>query len=75
MAEINYRGDLEGVPVTHAAAMRVGVCLCGDMIGVDLVDRDGDTIAHGHLDIDSAEQFFRAYGEAIAEVRAAMQPV
>lgn len=64
-----YAGDLDGVPTVSAASMRCGVCLSGTSIGVDLVDRGGRTIAHGHLDIAAAEEFWRMYGEAIVEAK------
>ena len=68
--QTGYKGDLEGTPAVHAASMAVGVCLCGDMVGVDLLDKDGKTIAHGHLDLESAVEFHRMYGEAITEALA-----
>ncbi len=66
-----YRGDLDGAPVPHAAHMRCGVCLCGDLIGVDLIDAGGKTIAHGHMDVETALEFATQYGNAIEEVMAA----
>ena len=70
MAGEAYKGDLEGAPVQHSASMRCGVCLCGDLIGVDLVDQYGETIAHGHLDGAAAVDFMEMYGDAIEEVLA-----
>ncbi len=63
-----YRGDLEGRPTPHAAEMRCGVCLDGTTIGVDLLDANGETIAHGHLDPETALVFAEQFGEAIEEV-------
>lgn len=62
------REDLEGNPAVNALFMRCGVCQCGDLVGVDLVDREGAVIAHGHLELDAAMEFHRMFGDAINEV-------
>lgn len=67
MPDDSYKGDLEGRPTPHAASMSVGVCRCGYLVGVDLLDAEGVTLAHGHLDIESALEFAALYGEAIEE--------
>ncbi len=68
MADDDYAGDLDGNPALQAVSMRCGVCKTGGSIGVDLLDENGKTIAHGHLDTETAIQFFEMYGEAIDEV-------
>ena len=61
-------------PAKQAAHMNVG--LCGSrrapMIGFDLIARAGNTFAHGHLDIESAEEFVAAAVRAIAQGRQVM---
>lgn len=69
-----YAGDLDGVPTRSVRYMRCGVCKDGCSIGVDLVDENGETIAHGHLGIEQAEDFWRLYGEAIVEARDGLMP-
>lgn len=61
----NYAGDLNGVPCVCATSMAVGVCRDGQSVGVDLIDQDGKTIAHGHLDLETAIEFHQRYGETI----------
>jgi hypothetical protein len=66
--------DLDGDPVAQASFMRCGPCHDLKSVGVDLVDRDGNTICHGHLHVEEAEEFHRLWGEAIEMVRAARKP-
>ena len=58
-------------PAKHAAHMDVG--LCGSrrapMIGYDMIARDGNTFAHGHMNLESAEEFVAAAVRAIAQAR------
>ena len=55
-------------PALQAAAMRVGCCTDAvGLIGVDLVAQDGNTFAHGHVDIATARVLRRHLDEAIAE--------
>ena len=63
-----YKGDLDGRPAPNAVTMRCGVCLDGTTVGVDLLDANDKTIAHGHLDVESALEFAERYGEAIEEL-------
>lgn len=63
-----YTGDLSGRPTVNATTMDCGVCQCGFLIGVDLHDSDGSTIAHGHMDIDTAMTFAEKFAEAVGKV-------
>ena len=67
-----YKGDLEGRPVPNAVSMRCGVCLDGTTVGVDLLDANDKTIAHGHLDVETALEFAEQFAEALAELVASL---
>jgi hypothetical protein len=54
----------------QAASMTAGACAHGGTVGIDMVAQDGNTFAHGHFDIEIAEQFRDLLTEAIAEAKA-----
>lgn len=72
MADDAYKGDLEGVPTPHATSMRCGICLCGDLVGIDLLDVAGRTMAHGHLDLMTAVEFLGELQAACVEAAQAL---
>ncbi|MEK9754715.1 MAG: hypothetical protein VW338_16085 [Rhodospirillaceae bacterium] len=55
-------------PPLQAAGMRVGQCCARDLIGVDLVARDGKAFAHGHMSLTNAIAFCDDLQAAIAEL-------
>lgn len=54
----------------QAAQMTAGACTHGGTVGIDMVAQDGNVFAHGHFDIDVAEQFRDMLTDAIAEAKA-----
>ena len=59
----SYEGD-----ILRAAAMQPVLC-CEDMIGINLMARDGTVYAHAHFDFATAEEFL---AEFIAMLREGM---
>lgn len=53
--------------VPLASSMRAGVCESGDMVGVDMCNRDGIVLMHGHFDLATAQEFYLQFGAALAE--------
>lgn len=64
-----HTSDLEGAKSPQAASIRCGVCRDGKSIGIDMQDARGETLAHGHVGLETAEQFHSDYGEIIEEFR------
>ncbi len=48
-------GERPGAP--QAAFIRPGVCKSGDLVGLDMLARDGKVIAHAHMDAGTAAAF------------------
>jgi hypothetical protein len=53
----------------QAAAISVGVCPEGDLVGIDLHAQDGSVFAHAHFGPDQADEFWRDLAEAITAAR------
>lgn len=45
----------------QAHTMRVGVCENGELLGFDMAAEDGGVYAHGHFDLDQAEDFLKSF--------------
>lgn len=72
MSEKRYSVENWGdKPHLEAASMRVTICndVAPVIIGIDFLDQRGVTFAHGHLDLEVMDKFWRSLGEAIAEMR------
>ena len=50
--------------------MRAGCCEKEPLVGIDMLAQDGACFAHGHFQVEVAEMFWRALGEAIVDARA-----
>tara|TARA_S200002703_G_scaffold129090_1_gene116033 strand:+ start:434 stop:652 length:219 start_codon:yes stop_codon:yes gene_type:complete len=59
-------------PIVQANAVQVGVCRCGNLIGIDMIDADGMIISHAHFDAETAVDFAEDFGDAIGRVIAGM---
>lgn len=67
-------GRVEGEQVSGssrrlASFMRCGICADGQSVGVDLMDREQNVFAHGHMAVDEAMSFSETFATAVAELR------
>lgn len=54
-------------------ANRMAVDICGDdangLLGFDMMAKDGNVFAHGHMTLEVAEQFVASAAAAVAELK------
>lgn len=56
------------VNIPYASHMRCGICDCGNLVGIDLLDNQKRVIGHGHFDIEGAKVFRNIFDAAIQQL-------
>lgn len=56
-------------PVQRASHLRTDVCQSGDLVGIDLIAKDGTVFAHAHMEIDQAAAFAKEFERGIKQLR------
>lgn len=57
-------------PANRASQIVTDVCECGDLVGIDLLAKDGTVFAHAHMELEQAEAFAKEFMRGIEQVRA-----
>lgn len=56
------------VQIPYASGMRAGICDCGNLVGIDLLNHQKQVIGHGHFDLEQAKLFRNIFDAAIQQL-------
>lgn len=65
---VKLGSSLQGDVVAQASSVAVGLCRDQTLVGIDLLDINGQPLIHAHFDIHGAIAFHQAFGSAMVEL-------